>query len=249
MTLHADLRCREEKASPLLDLYLPDRPTGQAFVFFHGGGLESGDKADDREAFEDLAAEGIAVVSANYRTYPNAAYPDFIEDAADAVFWAVQKLPSYGLSAPSLVVGGSSAGAYLSMMLAFDRSYLAKRMDDAPIRAFFFDSPQPTTHFNVLRERGLNPMRVVVDEASPLFHIDKPVKNVRYRFITSDDDIPCRYEQLLLTCRAMETLGYGERQVELITMRGYPHTGYRGHKTPDGKSLYASLVLPLFSEC
>ena len=71
-----------------LNLYLPDDATSSAFVYFHGGGLEHGDKKSADVFAPYLTSRAIAVVSANYRMYPNAAYPDFICDAAEAVAWA-----------------------------------------------------------------------------------------------------------------------------------------------------------------
>ena len=51
-----------------LDLYLPEGEScGALLIYFHGGGLEGGDKADDRGIYMELALGGIAVVSANYR--------------------------------------------------------------------------------------------------------------------------------------------------------------------------------------
>ena len=79
------------------------------FVFFHGGGLEKGSKSGAYHFANYLTDRGIAVVSANYRMYPNAKYPDFIEDAAEAVYWVSENINSYG-KCEKMFVGGSSAG-------------------------------------------------------------------------------------------------------------------------------------------
>lgn len=65
----------------LLDLYLPEGKNFPTLVYFHGGGLEGGDK-QGHPFIPYLASRGIAVVSANYRMYPEARYPDFVQDAA-----------------------------------------------------------------------------------------------------------------------------------------------------------------------
>ena len=101
-----------------LNLYLPDDATSSAFVYFHGGGLEHGDKKRADVFAPYLTSRGIAVVSANYRMYPNAAYPDFICDAAEAVAWANGYMKEK-IGCDKLYVGGSSAGGYISMMLCF----------------------------------------------------------------------------------------------------------------------------------
>lgn len=71
-----------------LDVYLPTGKASSAFVHFHGGGFVEGDK-DAAEIFAPYLTErGIAVISANYRIYPTAQYPDYICDAVRAVAWA-----------------------------------------------------------------------------------------------------------------------------------------------------------------
>ena len=74
--------CEEQ----LLDVYIPNEDAFPVFVYFHGGGLEVGDKAE--KFILNLVEYGVGVVSANYRIYPNAAYPEFIEDGAATVAWA-----------------------------------------------------------------------------------------------------------------------------------------------------------------
>lgn len=75
-----------------LDIYLPDEKDFSVFIYFHGGGLEGGDKADGEVFAEYLVKREIAVVSANYRLYPAANYPQFIEDAAEAAWEEMKTL-------------------------------------------------------------------------------------------------------------------------------------------------------------
>ena len=105
-----------------LDYYKTENAeSSPLFIYFHGGGLECGDRGNGTPiAFEYLASRGISVVSADYRMYPSAHFPDFLTDSAECVAWCVKNL-SYS----ELYVGGQSAGGYISMMLAFDKRYLA----------------------------------------------------------------------------------------------------------------------------
>ena len=41
------------------------------------------------------------------------------------------------------------------------------------IAGYLHDTPQPTTHFNILRERGIDTKAIRVDEAAPLYYIDR----------------------------------------------------------------------------
>ena len=61
-----------------LDLYLPECQGFPVFVFFHGGGFEKCDKAGKEFATlsEYFTGNGIGLISANYRMYPNAKVPD-----------------------------------------------------------------------------------------------------------------------------------------------------------------------------
>jgi len=157
--------------SQKLDIYLPDSNEFSVFIYFHGGGIESGDKADVPELINYLVSKDIAVVSANYRMYPTAVFPEYLRDAAGAVAWVKNNIGEYGIC-DKIYVGGSSAGGYISMMLCFDKKYLLPYgINPAEISGYIHDAGQPTTHFNVLRERGLDSRRVIVDEAAPVYFV------------------------------------------------------------------------------
>ena len=151
-----------------LNIYLPDKDEFDVFIFFHGGGIEGGckEKSPD-EKFDFVSTvldSGIAVVTANYRLYPDAVYPDFIRDAASVVAWVNKNIDKYG-KCKKIFVGGISAGAYISMMLCFDKRFLAvHKIDISTLGGFVFDAGQPTAHFNVLREKGIDPKRVIIDD-------------------------------------------------------------------------------------
>lgn len=80
----------------MLDIYLPNSNKFCVFIYFHGGGLEVGDKSEGGIMAEYLAEHNIAVISANYRMYQNAKYPDFITDAAECVSWVCSNIKNYG---------------------------------------------------------------------------------------------------------------------------------------------------------
>ena len=155
-------RCDNEL---LLDIYLPEVSEFSVFVFFHGGGLERGNKTKAERFAKYLTDKGVAVVSANYRLYPDAKYPEFIEDAAEAVYWVSENINNYG-KCEKMFVGGSSAGGYLSMMLCFDSRWLsAFGKLKVPVAGYFHNAGQPTCHFNVLeKEKGLSKKRVIIDK-------------------------------------------------------------------------------------
>ena len=186
----------------------------------HGGGIESGDKSSAKVVGEYLANSGIAFVSINYRMYPQAIYPQFIRDAAEAVGWVHKNIGEYG-HCEGIYIGGSSAGGYLSMMLCFDNKYLAPyKIPEGVIKGYIHDAGQPTTHFNVLRERGVDSRRVIVDEAAPLFHVGKDVSYPPMMFIVSDNDMKNRFEQTQLLLSTLRHFEYDENKIYYRLMHG-----------------------------
>ncbi len=112
-----------------LDIYSPRAPgTGAprpVVVFFYGGSWASGSKAGHAWVGATLARQGYVVVIPDYRIYPEARWPDFIEDNAAAVRWARDHAGAYGGDPASLVLMGHSAGAFDAASLAVDRRWLA----------------------------------------------------------------------------------------------------------------------------
>ncbi len=93
-------------------------------VFFYGGNWESGERGDYVFAGSALASKGYVVVIPDYRLYPEARYPDFLEDSALAVRWARDNAARFGGDPAKLVLMGHSAGAYNAAMLAIDPRWL-----------------------------------------------------------------------------------------------------------------------------
>lgn len=216
-----------------LDIYLPESDTFSVFVYFHGGGLAADGKEVAENHAKALTDKNIALVSANYRIYPTAVYPEFIRDAAAAVGWVKNHIGEYG-TCEKIYVGGSSAGGYLSMMLCFDKKYLAPYgIDPADLGGFIHDAGQPTVHFNILRERGIDSRRVIIDESAPLWHVGTAEKYAPMLFIVSDGDIENRHQQTLLMLSTLKHFGYDQSKIKYQMMHG-GHCAYtrKGNNEP-----------------
>lgn len=211
----------EEKYSEqYLDLYLPDKDSFKVFVYMHGGGIERGDKSSANIVGEYVASQGAAFVSINYRMYPQATYPEFIYDSAEAVAWVYNNIWEYG-KCEGIYIGGSSAGGYISMMLCFDDKFLSRyNLPSDLIKGYIHDAGQPTTHFNVLRERGIDSRRVIIDESAPMYHIGKATSYPPMMFIVSDNDIRNRYEQIQLTISTLKHFEYDDKKIFYKLMNG-----------------------------
>ena len=229
-----------------LDLYLPDANSFDLFVYFHGGGIEKGDKREITVQLisEYLNSKGVAVASCNYRMYPEAHYPDFIRDAAAAVHWLSNHIGEYG-KCDRIFVGGSSAGGYLSMMLCFDKRWYAECGDfPVSVAGYVHDAGQPTCHFNVLRERGIDHRRVIVDDSAPLYHIGAEKEYPPMMFIVADNDMKNRFEQIELVRSTLRHFAYDESKIFYHLMQG-THCGYCKKVDEEGDSLLGKMILEL----
>ena len=205
-------RCR-------LDLYYPknqdDYPT---VVWFHGGGLEKGNK----EVPTELKDKGIAVVAVNYRLSPLAKAPAYIDDAAAAVAWTFQNIERYGGNRKKIFVSGHSAGGYLTSMIGLDKSWLEKyRIDANEIAGLVPYSGHTVTHFTIRKERGIPETKIIVDALAPLNHTRSDAPPML--LITGDRELELlgRYEENAYLWRMMKVSGH--QKTELMELDGYDH--------------------------
>ncbi len=181
-----------------LDAYIPDEQTKETIVHFHGGGLERGSKA--QSSIVDIATsfvrEGYGFVSVEYRMYPTAKFPDYLQDAAKAVAYVKKRFPQGN----GFIVSGTSAGAWISLMLCLNKEYLqAESICPTEIAAWIINSAQTTSHFNVLeKEQGVHPLTQCINEYAPLFYVNEKTTFSKMLLIFYENDMPCRVEQNML---------------------------------------------------
>ncbi|PYY18372.1 MAG: hypothetical protein DMG60_08520 [Acidobacteria bacterium] len=132
----AEVRQPSPAKRPLfLDMYLPEsgetawkRP---AMIAIHGGGFLFGDKNEMTNLCRELAARGYACFSINYRLVPDDPPGTMqdqyartvlaaVEDAHRAAQWILSNAGKYDIDPGKLFIGGSSAGAVTSMLLAYN---------------------------------------------------------------------------------------------------------------------------------
>lgn len=212
-----------------LDLYLPEETTtAPAYLYIHGGGLEAGDKNGVGKMAQHLTGCGIALISIDYRMYPYCRYSDFLNDAAAAAAWALHKSKTY-FEITHLVIGGTSAGGYISMMLYFNPGFLANcGVSLHEIKGWFFDAGQPTAHFNVLKyEQGLDSRCVRIDATAPLYYLNtaytEPEKQPHIFICCSSNDMVNRREQLQVLYTAMLHFSFPP---EKLTFKVYESAGH-----------------------
>ena len=208
-----------EQSRCKLDIYYPKNVKNfPSIVWFHGGGLEGGEKFFPKE----LLDKGVAIIAVNYRLSPKATNPAYTDDAAAAVAWTFNHIQQYGGSTKKIFVSGHSAGGYLTLMLGLDKSYLAKYNIDADsVSAYFPISGQTTTHYTIRKERGLPFDLPIIDTYAPSNHARKDASP--FVLITGDRDLEmsARYEENAHLAAVLKALGH--MHTELYELKGFDH--------------------------
>lgn len=102
-----------------LDLYRPKE--GGPFsvvVCIHGGGFVGGQRETMRWICVQLATEGYAAATIQYRLAPKYRFPACVEDCKAAVRWLRANAKKYNLDPDRIAAMGTSAGGHLSVFLA-----------------------------------------------------------------------------------------------------------------------------------
>jgi acetyl esterase/lipase len=206
-----------------LDLFLPPAEAGKSFpvlVWFHGGGLEEGNRLGFKKMAASLVAQGIAVVMVDYRLSPKATYPAYVEDAAAAVAWTHAHIAEYGGDAKRVFVGGHSAGGYLAAMVALDPRWLtAAGMKPSDLAGAVPVSGQMATHYTIRKERGLPKEVEIIDEAAPLAHARKDAP--RLLFIAADKDMHNRVDENQRMVAALRAAGHAVPDLLVVPERDH----------------------------
>lgn len=106
------------------DVYRPAGFTGPrpVLVWIHGGALMSGTREGmaDHPLIKAMLADGGVVIAIDYRLAPETQLPAIIGDVEDAFRWVREQGPKlFNLDPDRLVVAGSSAGGYLSLVAGY----------------------------------------------------------------------------------------------------------------------------------
>lgn len=205
-----------------LDLYLPALKEGATcplVVWCHGGGLTGGDKSDGDALGMQLLHSGIAMASVNYRLSPVVKYPVYAEDVAASVAWLQKNVVEPRLHG-KLFIGGHSAGAYLSGLLAMDDRYLNKQgVSPELMGGAILLSGQVLTHFTVRAERGLPESTITSDDAAPAYYSRKVTMPLL--LMVGDNDWPSRLEENQYFAAVLKSLGNTRWEFHVMKERNH----------------------------
>jgi acetyl esterase/lipase len=157
-----------------LDVYVsrakaPPRPV---VVFIYGGAWATGSKAEFAWVGAALARLGFIAVIPDYRIYPEARWPVFLQDNADALRWARDHAASFGGDPSKLVLMGHSAGANNVLSLAVEPQWLAGvGMAPRDLKAVVgLSGPYTLSPLDSARERAIFGPKT--GYADPIHHVD-----------------------------------------------------------------------------
>lgn len=119
------------------DVYLPRSAAPRPGVLLvHGGAWMSGARTQMAGIAEELAKNGYATVSIDYRLAPQHQFPAQIEDCREALSWLHRRAGAWGIAADRLGAFGYSAGGQLVSLLACEPADGARaNRADAKLRA------------------------------------------------------------------------------------------------------------------
>lgn len=202
-----------------LDVYYPEgKKDCPVIVWFHGGGLEGGNK----QIPQKLKDKGYVVIGANYRLLPKVTIKETIDDAAEAVAWAFRHAQEYGGDVKKMVITGHSAGGYLSMMLCLNKAWLQHYgidADDVLMCVPF--SGQAVTHYNVRKMQGLQPLQVTIDEYAPIYWVRKDCPPLVLICGDRELELYGRYDENQYLARMMKLVGH--EHTYLYELDGHGH--------------------------
>ena len=204
-----------------MDLFLPQQEEFFTIIHFHGGGLVEGDKGDTHKYVEHLANAGFAVYTANYSTYPNAKFPEYLFEAAKAVEFAMKDIQKHGKS-KGFLISGQSAGAWITLMLCFNHEYLdSVGIKNSNIVGWISDAAQTTSHFNILKiELGINAWVQRIDKTAPIYYVGEDVNFSHVLLMAYEEDLPSRVEQNQLLVSTIKNFNK-DADIELKVLKSY----------------------------
>ena len=102
--------------------YDPHKNNAPVMVLVHGGGWIQGSKEEASRAAPTFTDVGFVFINPNYRlaTKERSTFPEAVQDVACVIAWAKANASRYGGDPSRIVVGGHSAGAHLTALIAYN---------------------------------------------------------------------------------------------------------------------------------
>ena len=160
------------------------RPSGRgpfpAVLEVHGGAWTSGDRFNNVSIAESLAADGIVVLSIDFRMPPVARYPITCQDVSTGIRFLKAHAAEYGSRADWVGTLGTSSGGHLVLLAALrpnDPRYTTEGDASVAFAIACWPVADPLKRYRVKKEAGIMrfvashdafwPSAVEMEDASP----------------------------------------------------------------------------------
>jgi acetyl esterase len=162
-TTELDITFRKTEGGDLAaTLYRPAGTAIAAVVDVHGGAWTSGDRTMNAAIARHLAANGIAVLSLDFRMPPDAAYPETLTDVAAGIRWLKTHAAEMGITAARVGILGTSSGGHMALLAALrphDRRYAGAAASSegditVPFAVLCWPVSDPVARYHMARQRG-----------------------------------------------------------------------------------------------
>lgn len=217
----------EQVALNSLDIYAPPgagATTAPVMVMIHGGGWQSGDKANPgllANKVPFFTTNGWLFVSINYRLSPAVQHPAHVQDVAMALAWLQANIADYGGDPTRLYLMGHSAGAHLAALVATDEQYLESEGTglDALSGVILLDGAgyNVATQAEFARGRAQEMYRTAFSDDPAVWNSASPINHVE-----ADKGIPPVFVAYVV--RREPSRIQSERLVEALTEADVPAT-------------------------
>lgn len=262
MTAHpaseTDVPIRSAEAGELLaTLYRPAAPAIAAVVELHGGAWTSGNRSMNAVIARHLAANGIAVLSLDFRMPPAARYPETLTDVAAAIRWLRTHSTDLGTAPERIGLLGTSSGGHLALLAALrprDPRYTGPAQGGEPDTAVDFAAlgwpvSDPLARYRMVRERADTRLadahhafwadEAAMADGSPVDIVSRgDAQNLPALLIlqgTNDDNLTPDMQQ-----RFVDAYRARGGSVELAIFDGQPHSFIS--RDPEGAAAHDALV-------
>lgn len=215
-----------------MDLWIPEEGDGMtAIVWIHGGGWRGGSRGDYRRWAEIFSRDGYFCASIDYRLSGVAPYPAAYDDCVAAVAWIRENASDLRVNPDRIVVGGSSAGGHLALLLGLRETPGVIGVVD------LFGPTDLRENFHPAVEQFLQGQDGT--EASPIVHVDADDPPVLILHGTDDRTVPI--EQSYALRDALQEAG---GRVDLRVFEGAGH-GLRGVIVEEGEPIIREFLSSL----
>jgi acetyl esterase/lipase len=237
------------------DVYLPERASkdtqASVLLWWHGGGLLQGTRKGITPHLACAAQEhGICVVSADYRLAPQTRLPEILADCVDVIRFL--RSDAFAAATGSvtdpqnkLIVSGSSAGGFLSLLVGNDIGFEEAKLERVkpPVKGIVAIYPitDLLDPFWTTKQRPVSYMEEVIPEERVAAYLDSAAEKTCFSAIDSPRSIFYHYmvqegilSSLLLEGTGIPPSAFSVAPALEIQTSGVPPT-YIIHGTVDDK--------------